>query len=62
MSAMAASRSTVAARRFVLPIQAKVRIAQPFRAAFDYHCKTQHAGRSHSAGHPARLHFLTTAF
>jgi hypothetical protein len=25
--------------RFVLPIQAKARIAQPFRAAFDYHCK-----------------------
>ena len=25
--------------RFVLPIQAKVRIAAPFRAAFDYHCR-----------------------
>jgi len=25
--------------RFVLPIQAKARIAQPFRAAFDYHCR-----------------------
>lgn len=24
--------------RFVLPIQAKARIAPPFRAAFDYHC------------------------
>lgn len=25
--------------RFVLPIQAKARIAAPWRAAFDYHCK-----------------------
>jgi hypothetical protein len=25
--------------RFVLPIQARARIAQPFRAAFDYHCR-----------------------
>lgn len=25
--------------RFVLPIQAKARIAQPYRAAFDYHCR-----------------------
>jgi hypothetical protein len=25
--------------RFVLPIQAKTRIAAPFRAAFDYHCR-----------------------
>lgn len=25
--------------RFVLPIQAKARIAQQFRAAFDYHCR-----------------------
>jgi hypothetical protein len=25
--------------RFVLPIQAKARIAEPFRAAFDYHCR-----------------------
>jgi len=25
--------------RFVLPIQAKTRIAQPYRAAFDYHCR-----------------------
>ena len=25
--------------RFVLPIQAKARIAAPFRAAFDYHCR-----------------------
>lgn len=25
--------------RFVLPIQAKARIAQPFRTAFDYHCR-----------------------
>ena len=25
--------------RFVLPIQAKARIAVPFRAAFDYHCR-----------------------
>ena len=25
--------------RFVLPIQAKTRIAPPFRAAFDYHCR-----------------------
>jgi hypothetical protein len=25
--------------RFVLPIQAKARIALPFRAAFDYHCR-----------------------
>jgi hypothetical protein len=25
--------------RFVLPIQAKTRIASPFRAAFDYHCR-----------------------
>ena len=25
--------------RFVLPIQAKARIAAPYRAAFDYHCK-----------------------
>ncbi len=25
--------------RFVLPIQAKARIAQPLRAAFDYHCR-----------------------
>jgi hypothetical protein len=25
--------------RFVLPIQAKTRIAAPYRAAFDYHCK-----------------------
>jgi hypothetical protein len=25
--------------RFVLPIQAKARIAPPFRAAFDYHCR-----------------------
>ena len=25
--------------RIVLPIQAKVRIAAPYRAAFDYHCK-----------------------
>lgn len=25
--------------RFVLPIQAKGRIAEPFRAAFDYHCR-----------------------
>jgi len=25
--------------RFVLPIQAKMRIAAPYRAAFDYHCK-----------------------
>lgn len=25
--------------RFVLPIQAKARIASPFRAAFDYHCR-----------------------
>ena len=27
--------------RFVLPIQAKARIAQAFRAAFDYHCKLE---------------------
>jgi len=25
--------------RIVLPIQAKTRIAAPYRAAFDYHCK-----------------------
>lgn len=25
--------------RFVLPIQAKARIAAPYRGAFDYHCK-----------------------
>jgi len=25
--------------RFVLPIQAKARIAPPYRAAFDYHCR-----------------------
>ena len=25
--------------RFVLPIQAKTRIAAPYRAAFDYHCR-----------------------
>jgi hypothetical protein len=25
--------------RFVLPVQAKTRIAQPYRAAFDYHCR-----------------------
>ena len=25
--------------RFVLPIQAKARIAAPLRAAFDYHCR-----------------------
>jgi hypothetical protein len=25
--------------RYVLPIQAKARIAEPFRAAFDYHCR-----------------------
>jgi hypothetical protein len=25
--------------RFVLPIQAKARIAPPFRTAFDYHCR-----------------------
>jgi hypothetical protein len=25
--------------RFVLPIQAKARIAVPYRAAFDYHCR-----------------------
>ena len=25
--------------RIVLPIQAKMRIAAPYRAAFDYHCK-----------------------
>ena len=25
--------------RFVLPIQAKARIAQPYRATFDYHCR-----------------------
>jgi hypothetical protein len=25
--------------RFVLPIQAKARIAAPFRAAFEYHCR-----------------------
>ena len=25
--------------RFVLPVQAKARIAPPFRAAFDYHCR-----------------------
>jgi hypothetical protein len=25
--------------RFVLPIQAKTRIAAPFRGAFDYHCR-----------------------
>jgi hypothetical protein len=27
--------------RFVLPIQAKARIAEPFRAAFDYHCRLE---------------------
>jgi hypothetical protein len=27
--------------RFVLPIQAKARIAPPFRAAFDYHCRLE---------------------
>lgn len=27
------------ANRFVLPIQAKARIAAPWRAAFDYHCR-----------------------
>ena len=27
--------------RFVLPIQAKPRIAAPFRAAFDYHCRLE---------------------
>src|SRR5471032_964890 len=27
--------------RFVLPIQAKARIAAPFRAAFDYHCRLE---------------------
>lgn len=25
--------------RFVLPVQAKTRIAQPYRGAFDYHCR-----------------------
>jgi hypothetical protein len=25
--------------RFVLPVQAKARIAPPYRAAFDYHCR-----------------------
>lgn len=25
--------------RYVLPVQAKARIAAPYRAAFDYHCK-----------------------
>src|SRR5262249_38190505 len=27
--------------RFVLPIQAKTRIAAPYRAAFDYHCRLE---------------------
>ena len=27
--------------RIVLPIQAKMRIAAPYRAAFDYHCKLE---------------------
>ncbi len=27
--------------RFVLPVQAKARIASAFRAAFDYHCKLE---------------------
>ena len=27
--------------RFVLPIQARARIAAPFRAAFDYHCRLE---------------------
>ena len=27
--------------RIVLPIQAKTRIAAPYRAAFDYHCKLE---------------------
>jgi hypothetical protein len=27
--------------RFVLPIQAKPRIAAPYRAAFDYHCRLE---------------------
>lgn len=27
--------------RFVLPIQAKARIAAPYRAAFDYHCRLE---------------------
>jgi hypothetical protein len=27
--------------RIVLPIQAKARIAQPYRAAFDYHCRLE---------------------
>ena len=27
--------------RFVLPIQAKQRIPQPYRAAFDYHCRLE---------------------
>jgi hypothetical protein len=26
-------------KRVVLPIQAKARIAAPYRAAFDYHCR-----------------------
>lgn len=25
--------------RFILPVQAKARIAEPFRASFDYHCR-----------------------
>jgi len=25
--------------RFVLPVQAKARIAEPYRASFDYHCR-----------------------
>jgi hypothetical protein len=25
--------------RYILPVQAKARIAEPFRAAFDYHCR-----------------------
>ncbi len=27
--------------RFVLPIQAKARIAAPYKAAFDYHCRLE---------------------
>ena len=44
--------------RIVLPIQAKARIAAPYRAAFDYHCRLDMPADPITAGHARGLHLL----
>jgi hypothetical protein len=56
-SPMAASRSTAAAVASSCPSSAKMRMAAPYRIAFDYHCKLDMPADPIFTGRAGGLHF-----